>query len=174
MRPPDAYDEEFWSHYLAARHTPCPACGYDLRGGRSAACPECGHITSLSELRRCADPSEEGWYVVGGWGLTTAALAGLAPAGVAVCFGVVVLLNGERLGAVSGGVMLLVGLLVIATPLLAARWWERRAGHLRAKSGALRIALVLVWWTLALLNLGLSLMVISALAVELARMVQRV
>jgi hypothetical protein len=34
-----------WSWVLAKWRTPkgcCPACGYDLRGGLGAGCPECG------------------------------------------------------------------------------------------------------------------------------------
>lgn len=33
--------------YLAAGPTPCPKCGYDLRGTTSEACPECGHLLEL-------------------------------------------------------------------------------------------------------------------------------
>jgi hypothetical protein len=40
--------------YLARRDVPCPSCGYNLRGLRTGACPECGFgfdVESLKVLR---------------------------------------------------------------------------------------------------------------------------
>jgi hypothetical protein len=36
--------------FLAERDTPCPACGYNLRGLAGTKCPECGRMLLLKEL----------------------------------------------------------------------------------------------------------------------------
>lgn len=45
-------DSDLLRAYLARGDAPCPACGYNLRGVESAACPECGSGLSLSLQRR--------------------------------------------------------------------------------------------------------------------------
>jgi hypothetical protein len=37
--------------FLAGRDVECPQCGYNLRGLRGAACPECGSALSFRMLR---------------------------------------------------------------------------------------------------------------------------
>ena len=34
--------------FLADRHVPCPACGYDLHGASGGVCPECGQRLALN------------------------------------------------------------------------------------------------------------------------------
>lgn len=43
-------DAELIARYLEQRDTPCPACGFNLRGVRDATCPECGRRLGLSML----------------------------------------------------------------------------------------------------------------------------
>jgi len=46
LAPPSLWMVSTWHRQrrqrLRALHGRCPACGYDLRGNDSAACPECG------------------------------------------------------------------------------------------------------------------------------------
>jgi hypothetical protein len=48
-------DEELVRTFLAERDTPCPSCGYNLRGAASTSGPECGaqaQITLVKPIRR--------------------------------------------------------------------------------------------------------------------------
>ena len=44
-------EAELIREYLAERETPCPACGYNLRGSGGERCPECGHSLELRLTR---------------------------------------------------------------------------------------------------------------------------
>ncbi|MEM9374141.1 MAG: hypothetical protein AAGA55_10905 [Planctomycetota bacterium] len=49
-QPPDnipATPDELAALYLRGRDVPCPGCGYNLRDGTSAVCPECTHHFTL-------------------------------------------------------------------------------------------------------------------------------
>jgi hypothetical protein len=41
-------EQQILRAFLATRGVPCPACGYDLHGVESGACPECGETLGLS------------------------------------------------------------------------------------------------------------------------------
>jgi hypothetical protein len=41
-QPPTSEDRRMLNEYLADRDTPCPRCGYNLRGLTGGRCPECG------------------------------------------------------------------------------------------------------------------------------------
>jgi hypothetical protein len=43
----DVNDEQLLINFLAERDTPCPHCGYNLRGLQQAACPECNQAIVL-------------------------------------------------------------------------------------------------------------------------------
>lgn len=45
-----ATPDELAPLYLRDRDVPCPGCGYNRRGGTSAACPECGHHLRLQPV----------------------------------------------------------------------------------------------------------------------------
>ncbi len=47
-QPTPATPDELAAIYLRARDVPCPGCGYNLRDGSVAACPECDHTLSLA------------------------------------------------------------------------------------------------------------------------------
>ena len=40
-------DKPLLTQFLADHDVPCPRCGYNLRGGASSACPECGDRLQL-------------------------------------------------------------------------------------------------------------------------------
>lgn len=49
---------------LLARHdAPCPRCGYNLRGCRSSACPECGTPFTFTELRAPSGRASLPWAI---------------------------------------------------------------------------------------------------------------
>jgi hypothetical protein len=61
--------------FLAARDTPCPGCGYNLRGIEQSACPECGRAIELTLAR----PGRSRGYLLFvvlalGWVLTAATM----------------------------------------------------------------------------------------------------
>lgn len=41
--------------YLKDHDSPCPGCGYNLRGVEAEVCPECGRAIRLRELRRAEE-----------------------------------------------------------------------------------------------------------------------
>lgn len=41
--------------YLADRDEPCPKCRYNLRGTTAGACPECGWVISIQQLKERAE-----------------------------------------------------------------------------------------------------------------------
>jgi DNA-directed RNA polymerase subunit RPC12/RpoP len=56
----DAPEADALADYLRTRDVPCPACGYNLRGVTTGACPECG----LRVTMRVAEyaPHSAYWY----------------------------------------------------------------------------------------------------------------
>ena len=124
------HDERFWTRYLARRAALCPACGYNLRGGRSPTCPECGRVTSLSELRQHADPTEEQWHMSGAWALSAAALFALIPGATLTILGAASLL-GHRMTAIStpneATFAVLFGLALTMVPVTLLWLWRRWA-----------------------------------------------
>jgi hypothetical protein len=46
------HQSELLRAFLAESDAPCPVCGYNLRGLREAACPECGDPLELALSRR--------------------------------------------------------------------------------------------------------------------------
>src|SRR5262245_3584017 len=70
--------------FLATRDTPCPGCGYNLRGIQGAACPECNQRLAL--MVGLEDP-KLGQLFAGAMGL----LAGAG--GALVCLVIVVVLT---------------------------------------------------------------------------------
>lgn len=57
--------------YLSHHDTPCPGCGYNLRGLGQGSCPECGDSISLAVTNY---PSRSGGYSAGLVGMTLSSL----------------------------------------------------------------------------------------------------
>jgi hypothetical protein len=72
---PDA-DRAFLIHWLADRDTPCPQCGYNLRGLMRTSCPECNKALELRVA--VADPFLAAWIA--------SAAAVLPAAGIGLIF----------------------------------------------------------------------------------------
>ncbi len=74
-KPVDRSQELSLLHfYLAERVTPCPGCGYNLRGLTQSSCPECGNPISLTVTNY---PSRSGGYIAGLVGYTLSVVLAL-------------------------------------------------------------------------------------------------
>ncbi|MEM9373862.1 MAG: hypothetical protein AAGA55_09475 [Planctomycetota bacterium] len=60
--------------YLNGRDVPCPGCGYNLRGLRDTACPECDEPLSIRSIRYARKDPRTASFVVGAAGFVPAAL----------------------------------------------------------------------------------------------------
>jgi hypothetical protein len=149
---PSYHDERFWTRYLARRAAPCPNCRYDLRGGRSPACPECGHVASLHELRTQADPTEEQWHVSGAWALAAATLFGIVPGVTLVAMGTIRLFGGKSFLPELRDAIMAIGIgLVLSLGPAACLWlWRRGARRLHRWPELFKWLLVLLACAMAL------------------------
>lgn len=116
--PESRVPRDWLSEYLADHDTPCPQCGYNLRGLRSSACPECNERLVLAV--RPAEP-RLAWFVFGLVGL-----AGGAGFNVIVLSWALWVIVFQRYGPSLGEFWPV----VIGAPMLAALsglWvWQRR------------------------------------------------
>lgn len=51
--------------YLNGRDTPCPGCGYNLRGLKSMACPECDEPLTIRSIKYARKDPRTASFVVG-------------------------------------------------------------------------------------------------------------
>jgi hypothetical protein len=139
-------DEQLLINYLANRDTPCPLCGYNLRGLQRAACPECNQVLVLR-----VDLAE---HFVRAF---VFAIVGLG-AGVGIC-GLGVLAGTTE--AIDGtldhehGVLLGVaatGFAIAVTGLVLLTRWRR---HFLRMSQHLRVTVSLLCWAPATAVVGL-------------------
>ncbi len=129
--------------FLAARDSPCPSCGYNLRGLASDRCPECNEALALQV--GMLEP-RLGWYLAALSGFMTGAGGAL----VVVCFVIYGTLRwgspGGRDAAaiyvVPGTALLVFGAAVFAMTRVTGRIWFRR---LTARE---RVWMIVAGWAL--------------------------
>lgn len=133
-------DHEFLRAFLGERDTPCPGCGYNLRGLTGDVCPECAQKlrigVGLVEPRLA-------WFLAGLVGLSV----GLGFAGIILIWGVSITLvrgrGGPNLQELSP---LIIGAIVEG----AALWiWLRSRSRFRVLPLAARIGLAGAGWALS-------------------------
>jgi hypothetical protein len=81
-------DEQLLKSYLADRDEACPACGYNLRGLASDACPECRQALRLSVVLE--RPVTKEWF-------TTIIPLWIVGGGATVAMAIVFVVAGDRL-----------------------------------------------------------------------------
>lgn len=134
-------------------------------------CPECGHVTSLAELRLQADPIEEQWHMSGAWALSAATILGLIP-GVTLTALAATALAGHRTGVLAGlsepMVALGVGLAIAAGPYALLLLWRRGARRVHRLPEVVKWTLVFFASALALAGAMGTLATIALVGTSLA------
>jgi hypothetical protein len=140
----DEMPADLLAAHLARRDEPCPCCGYNLRGLRSARCPECAQELVLRVNLR--EPRLAG-YVAGIVGLA----AGVGFSGLLLIYAIIVFgfVRGggwvPRFVLTTGGGLLVEGLLL---------WlWIRNGSRIRRFQRRARVWLVVGCWILTVTNL---------------------
>ena len=150
------HDADFLVDWLAHRDTPCPACGYNLRGLVGPTCPECGR-----GLRLGVSLSEQ---VLGAWIATLVAL--LLPAGfglyLMVVWSVMFLKNGVRVLSMPPTQLALIAIYLLASvPLSIALIFGRR--RFLRWSAAVQLACGGLAWTFLLIAIVMTVDFIQSL-----------
>ncbi len=136
--------------FLARDDTPCPRCGYNLRGLSDARCPECGLPLTIELLN-------EAWPILpSAWGVAFVPLLLLAivaaPVAFALCIGGLVLL---AQGRYVPGSMVLTGAVVSGSLVALELWWVRRAAWLASAPPRVLWACAIACWALLTVTLAL-------------------
>ena len=143
MPEPTGHGAEMLRAYLAERDTPCPGCGYNLRGLTGGVCPECA--LGLRLQVGLAEPRLGSWIA----GLVGAA-CGVGFNGLLLLY-VAIMLARENGRGLSGILWPFVGvntggLIVMGLTLLG---WVRLRQRFRRVHAETKVALILVTWLLA-------------------------
>lgn len=136
MADEDFSERELITRFLKNREYGCPSCKYNLRDVTTGSCPECGKYLQLSIV-----PLERRDSVALPWLLSMALSLSVAP------FAAMVLgseIRGRRTLSWENIVYgLIVGLLILAVPLLAGR---QRFLNAKKRTRWIMFGLVFVWW----------------------------
>lgn len=136
VRPAPEGADPLLVSFLASRDVPCPACGYNLRGVRDPACPECREPLELALLG--ADRALGGWLLA----IVVCALASGADLLAAALFAAQYLFWGGQFGApvVRFTLAAIVALGVVCAASLSVllrhrRDWDRMTTRQRWRAG---------------------------------------
>ncbi len=158
MRAPESTDAAALRAFLAERDVPCPGCGYNLRGLTGAVCPECGAPLTMEAIRLSLRRSGGAPVVAAGVGLLMFSVFALPSAAFVLIMSAGMLLGSRGGRGVESALIIAglgaTGLLMFASPLLAARWWDRWEPRVAAMPRAVRWGIAALCWSWIVVPFG--------------------